>query len=154
MCPVDKLVDRLNELLVQLLDLHLLLRPIVGVDSDVDAMDLLVVLDERLDRFWRKLEGDLVSQDHVDVDDVCLDVDELIVEQCLDERIRVLLQVGIRCLLKHDRRQGPYRICRRQCLGQTSMVLCYAVERTLDPVYPFQSLRQPWLYFRSEDDVD
>jgi len=60
MRPVDKLVDSLNELLMELLDLHLLLRPAIRIGRYIHAMDILVVLDERLYRVGRELECDLI----------------------------------------------------------------------------------------------
>ncbi len=56
----DELVDGLNEVLVKLLALRLLLGPVVRVRLRVDAVDILVVLDQGLDGVRRELVGNLV----------------------------------------------------------------------------------------------
>ena len=104
MSSVDKLVDGLHKVLVELLALLLLLGPVVRVGFGVDAEDVLVVLDEGLDGFDGELECDLVAEDHVDVYDVGFDVEELVVEEGLDEGIGVLAQLRLWRLGKHDGR--------------------------------------------------
>lgn len=98
MCAEDELVDGLHKVLVQLLALLLLLGPVVGVGLCVDAVDLLVVLDKGVNSLDGELVGDLVAQDHVDVDDVGLDVDELVAEEVLHG---VLGHLGLGQLGKH-----------------------------------------------------
>lgn len=83
----DKLVDGLNKVLVKLLALLILLRPVIRTSLGIGAVDVLVVLDERLDGVGGKLEGNLIPQDHVDVDDVSLQVDKLIVGDGLNQRV-------------------------------------------------------------------
>jgi len=83
----DKLVDCLDELFVELLDLYLFLRPVVRIGGNVHAVNVLVVFYEGLDGIWGELEGDLISQDHIHVNNVSLDMDELIVEEGLHQRI-------------------------------------------------------------------
>lgn len=77
----DKLVYGLDEFFVELLDLHLLLRPVVRIGGDVHAVNILVVFYERLYGIWRELESDLISQDHIHVNNVGLDMDELVVKE-------------------------------------------------------------------------
>lgn len=77
----DKLVYGLDEFFVELLDLHLLLRPVVRIGGDVHAVNVLVVFYERLYGIWRELESDFISQDHIHVNNVGLDMDELVVEE-------------------------------------------------------------------------
>ena len=103
----DKLVDGLNKILVKLLALLILLGPVVRAGLGVGTVDILVVLDERLDRVGGELEGDLVPQDHIDVDDVSLQVDELIVGDGLNQRVGILLELVFGSLGKHERGQDP-----------------------------------------------
>ena len=70
----DKLVDGLDVILVKLLGLVILVGPVGGAGLCVDHVDLLVVLNESGDGIRGKLVGDFVAQDHVDVDNVSLDV--------------------------------------------------------------------------------
>ena len=83
----DKLVDSLDELFVELLDLHLLLRPVVRISGDIHAVNVLVVLYEGLYGVWREFEGDLIAQYHIHVNNVSLDMDKLVVEERFHERI-------------------------------------------------------------------
>lgn len=46
-----------------------------------------MILDQRVNRVLGELEGDLVLRNHVDVYDVGLDVDDLVVEHGLHQRI-------------------------------------------------------------------
>ena len=46
-------------------------------------MNILVVLDQRLDRVGRQLESNLVPQYHVHVNNLCFDMNELVVEESL-----------------------------------------------------------------------
>ena len=55
----------------------------------VDAVDVLVVFDQRCDSLRSELEGDLMLGDHIDVYNVCFNVDHLVVEKTFNERIRV-----------------------------------------------------------------
>lgn len=87
MGSVDKLIDGLDELFMELLDLCLLLRPVVRIGSDVDTVDVLVVLYERLDGVRREFESDLVAQHHIHVNNVSLDMDQLIVEKRFHEGV-------------------------------------------------------------------
>lgn len=103
----DKLVDGLNEILMKLLALLFLLGPVVRAGLSVRAMDILVVLDERLDRVGGELEGDLVPQNHIDVDDVSLKVDELVVGDGLNQGVGILLELVFGSLGKHERSQDP-----------------------------------------------
>lgn len=100
MGAVDELVDGLDKVFVELLALLLLLGPLVGVGLGVNAVNLLVVLDEGIDGVGGELKGNLIAQDHVDVDDVSLDVDELVVEEVLHG---VLGHIGLGNLGQHER---------------------------------------------------
>jgi hypothetical protein len=60
MCPVDKLIDGLNELFMQFFDLHVLLGPIVRIRGDVYTMDVFMILYQRFYRVGCELECDLV----------------------------------------------------------------------------------------------
>lgn len=154
MCPEDKLVDGLDEVLVKLLALCFLLGPVVGVGLCIDTVDVLVVLNQGLDGVRRQLVSNLVSQYHVDVHNVGLEVDELVVEDGLNQRVGVFPELRLGGLGQHQRSQGPDGIWRRQGLGQTSLVLRYTVEWALDPVDALECLREPRLYLGSEDHVD
>lgn len=83
----DELVDSLDELFVELLDLHLLLRPVVRMGRDVHTVNVLVVFYEGLYGIRGEFEGDLIPQYHIHVDDVGLDMDELVVEERLHQGI-------------------------------------------------------------------
>jgi hypothetical protein len=83
----DKLVDGLDELFVELLDLYLFLRPVVRIGGDVHAVDVLVVLYEGLYGIRGEFESNLISQYHIHVNNVSLDMDELVIEKCLHQRI-------------------------------------------------------------------
>lgn len=152
---VDKLVDGLDEVLMQLLGLVVLVRPVGGLGSGVNHVDILVKLDEGFNGVLAELESNLIAQNHVHMDHICLDMYELVVEERLDQGIRVLLHFGLGRLGQHQRCQGPDGVFVRQELGQTSLVLHDAVERTLDTVDSLQCLREPLLWLAgSEDDVD
>jgi len=71
-------------------------------------MNILVVFDQGFDRVGRQLECDLVPQYHIHVDDICFDVNELVVEESLHQRVRVFAQFGFWSFWKHDRGEGPY----------------------------------------------
>ena len=101
MRPEDKLVNGLDKVIVQLLTLLLLLGPVVRIGLSVDAVDVLMVLDQRLDSIGRQLVSNLVLQDHVNMDDVSLQVDELVVGDGLDQRVGVFPEFGVRGLRKH-----------------------------------------------------
>lgn len=133
----DELVDGLDKVLVKLLALLLLLGPVVRVGLGVGAVDILVVLDERLDRVGSELEGDLVPQDHINVNNVSLQVDELVVGDGLNQRVGILLELVFRSLGEHERGQDPDGVRRGEGLGQAFCVLGYAVERPLDFVDAF-----------------
>lgn len=109
MGSVHKLVDGLNKLLVHLLDLQLLLRPVVRIGRNVHTMDVLVILDQGFYRIWRELECDLIPEYHVDMDDICFDVKELIVEQGFNQRVLILAQFRVRSFCDHEGGEGPYR---------------------------------------------
>lgn len=46
-------------------------------------MNILVVLDQRLDGVGRQLECNLVPQYHIHMDNICFDVNELVVKERL-----------------------------------------------------------------------
>lgn len=98
MCAENKLVDGLHKIFMQLLALLLLLRPVVGVRLGINAVDVLVVLDEGVNGFDGELVRNLVAQDHVDVNDVGLDVNELMAEEIL---CRVFWHLGLGQLGEH-----------------------------------------------------
>jgi hypothetical protein len=104
MSAEDELVDGLDEILVKLLALLLLLRPVVGVCLGVNAVNLLVVLDQSIDGVGSELVSDFVAQHHVDVDDVCLEVNELIAEVLL---VRFSWHVSLGALWEHDGGECP-----------------------------------------------
>lgn len=137
----DEPVGRLDELLVHLLDLCLLFRPAPGACRRIDGVDVLVVVDQSLDRFRCQLEGDLVLRDHVDVDDIGLDVDQLKVEDAFYQRVVVLAQFRFWCSREHERAEGPDGSSAAESLCQTSKVLRHTVERSLDPVDALERLR-------------
>ncbi len=99
MRPENELVDRLDKLFVQLFDLDLLLRPVICAGGNINTVNLLMVLDQGFDGLGRKLERDLVAEDQVDMDDVCINMQQLIVENGLDQWVRVLPQIRIWRLL-------------------------------------------------------
>ena len=109
MSVVDKLVDGLDKIFMQLLALLLLLGPVVGVGLDVNAMDLLVILDKGVNGVCGQLESDLVAQNHVDVDNVSLEVDKLMAEESL---VVVRGHLCFGQLGEHERGQGPDSIGR------------------------------------------
>jgi hypothetical protein len=100
----DELVDGLDEILVKLLALLLLLRPVVGVCLGVNAVNLLVVLDQSIDGVGSELVSDFVAQHHVDVDNVSLKVNELIAEVLL---VGFSWHVGLGALWEHDGGECP-----------------------------------------------
>lgn len=104
MSAEDELVDRLNEILVKLLALLFLLRPVVGIRFGVNAVDLLVVLDQSIDGVGSELVSDFVAQHHVDVNNVSFKVDELIAEVLF---VRFSWHVGFGALREHDGGECP-----------------------------------------------
>ena len=74
-----------------------------------------MVLYQRLDRFRCKLEGDFILRDHVDMNNVSLDVYDLVVEKSFDQWVLILSELRIRSLRQHDRAKSPYR--RGPCKG-------------------------------------
>jgi len=151
--PEDKFVDGLDKVLVQLLTLLLLLRPVISIGLDVDAVDVLVILDQRLDGVGRQLVSDLIPQDHVNMNDVSLKVDELVVKYGLDQRVRVFPELRVRGLWKYQGGEGPDGVWRGKGLGQTSLVLRHA-ERAFDPIDALECFCKPWLDLGAQDDVD
>jgi hypothetical protein len=94
----DELVDVLYKIFVKLLALLLLIRPVVSVGLGIDTVNLLVVLSKSFDSVFGELVGDLVAQNHVDMNNIRLDVNKLIVSG-LHERIAgISLGVGLGCL--------------------------------------------------------
>jgi hypothetical protein len=71
-------------------------------------MNILVIFDQGFDRVGSQLERDLVPQYHIHMDDICFDVNELVVEESLYQRVRVFAQFGVWSFWKHDRGEGPY----------------------------------------------
>lgn len=140
MRPKNEPVDCLDKILVQLLGLLILFRPVIGCGLGVNTVDLLVILDESTDRIWGELVGDLVAQNHIHMYNISLDVQKLKVANGLEQWIRIRLQLGFWELGQHDGGQGPDGIWRRQDIGQTSLVLGYAVERALDLVDALKGL--------------
>lgn len=116
-------------------------------------MHFFMVFHQRLDGLWRQLEGDLVLGDHVDMNDVCFDIQDLIIEQSLDERVGIFAKFRIRCLGEHERTQRPDGGWRGEGLGQASKVLRHAVQWPLDSVYPLQCRRQPGIYLGVQDNI-
>lgn len=116
-------------------------------------MNVLMILHQRINRFWGKFEGDLILRNHVDMYDVSFDVYNLVVEERLYQRVLVFAQLGFWGFRKHQGAQCPDCRRRRQSLGQTSKVLRHTVERSLDSVDPFESGCQPRVDFAVEDDV-
>lgn len=90
---IDELVCSLDEFLLQLLQLGFLSGPVPGVGGSVDGVYILVVLNQSLYCLGRQLEGNFVPGDHVDMYDVCLEMDHLIVEQRLHVRVVILLEL-------------------------------------------------------------
>lgn len=84
MGAVDKLVDGLDKVLVELFALLLLFRPVVGAGLCISAVDLVMVLDQGINGIGCEFVGDFVAQDHVDVNNVGLDVNELVAEELLE----------------------------------------------------------------------
>jgi hypothetical protein len=104
----DKLVDGLDKVLMKLLALLLLLGPVIGRGLCVNAEDVLVIVNQSVDGVGGELVSNLVAQDHVDVDDVSLNMNQLVVHDGLDEGVVVVsLEVGLGGLGKHDGGQGP-----------------------------------------------
>ena len=154
MSPEDELVDCLDKVFVQFLALLILLRPVVCVRLGVNAVDVFMVLDKGFDCVGCKLVGDLISKYHVNMNDVSLQVYQLVVENSLDQRVGIFPKLGFRSLWEHKRGQCPDGIWRRQCLGQTSLMLRYTVERSLDPVDTLECLCQPRLNLGTQHDVN
>lgn len=74
----------------------------MDIRSGVDAMYLLVVLDQTVYCVLCKLVCDLVPQNHVHVNDVGLNMDELIVEEGFHQRIAILAQFRLGRLGEHQ----------------------------------------------------
>ena len=100
-------------------------------------MDVFVVLDQGVDGFGCELKGDLVLQHHIDMDHIRFDMDDLVVEQGLDQRVGVLAEVDLGCFGQHNGAEGPYGRGRGQCLCQTARVLLDAIQGALDTVDSF-----------------
>lgn len=81
---------------MKLLGLLLLLSPMPRLGLAVLEIDILVIVDQFLDGVLRELEGDLMGEYKVDMDDMGLDVEELISEEGIDDRVFVLLDFGFR----------------------------------------------------------
>lgn len=150
---IDELVGGLNKVFLQFLQLDFLLRPIPGARRGVDGMHIFMIFNERLDGLWGQLEGDLVLGDHVDVDDVCFDIQDLVVEQRLHERVGVFAEFGVWRLGEHDGTQGPDGRRAGKDFGQASKVLRDAIQRPLHSIDPLQCRRQPWIYLGIQDDI-
>jgi hypothetical protein len=80
----NKFIDALDKVFVKLLTLLLLVCPVVWVGLGIDTVNHLVVLNERIDGILCELVGDLISQNHVDMNNVSLNMDELIVHDGLE----------------------------------------------------------------------
>ncbi|RSL70164.1 hypothetical protein CEP51_012237 [Fusarium floridanum] len=78
----DQFVNGLNKLLMKLLAP---LPPIAGV-GHVNAVEILVMLDEGADGIFGELVGDLVAQNHTDTHDVSLNLKSLATRVGLDKR--------------------------------------------------------------------
>lgn len=96
-CSEDESVDSLYEILLELLDLGFLLRPGVSVSLDVDQVDILMIFDQSVDALLCKFEDNFMLRNHVDVNNICFDVSELIVEHAFDKDVIILnkLRVGL-----------------------------------------------------------
>lgn len=151
MGAINEAVDGLDKVFVKLVALLFLVRPVMGSGLGVLAMYLLVVQDEGLDGVRRQLVGHLVAQDHVDVNDVGLDMEELVTEHAV---IWVLGHVGVGHLGEHEGGEGPYGAGGGQGLREASLVLGYAVEGSLDTVDALEGLGQPGVNLGAEDDID
>lgn len=90
-------------------------------------------------------------RDHVNVYNVSLNVQELVIEDGLDKRIRVFAQIGIGGLGNHEGRQRPYCVWSRKSLGQASEVLSCAIERSSHTIHPLERLCQPCFNARVEN---
>lgn len=151
MCAKDKLVDGLDKVFVKLLGLLFLAGPVRRVCLGIDAVNLLVVVDESLDCVSGELVSDLVAQDHVDMDNVCFEVDELVAKEVL---VGIRGHICFRQLGQHQGGEGPDGIWRRQGLGEASLVLRDAVEGPLDFVDTLERLGEPRLDLGTQDDID
>ncbi len=147
----NELVDGLHKVVVQLLALLFLSRPVGRVRLGVDAVNLLVVLNKGVDGVDGELVGDLVAVDHVDVDNVGLNVDELVAEHVLGV---VGGHVGLGELGQHDGSERPDGILVGEGLGEASLVLGHRVERALNTVDALERQGQPRLDLGAEDDID
>jgi len=109
----NKLVDVLDEIIVKLLALLFLVGPVVCAGLGIDTVDLLVVLNQSINGVFRELVGNLVSQNHVDMNNISLNVDQLIVHDSLNQGVgSIPLKVGLGCLGQHKRGQCPDGIWR------------------------------------------
>lgn len=140
-CAVDEAVDSLNKSLLHLFDLGILFGPRVGGSSHVDRVDVVVVVDESVDGVLSQLESDLVLRDHVDVDNVGLDGQQVVVEHGLPRRL--FAQLGVGCTGQHERRQQPDGGRGAKGFCQESKVLWDAVQRAFDAADALEGNRQP-----------
>lgn len=138
--PEDVTVDSLHKLILELLQLGILLGPVPGGCGNIDRVNILVVLGKGVDGVGRELEGNLMLRDHVDVDHISFDVNDLVVEDGLNKRVGVPAQFGIGGLGDHYRAQGPDGIGTGECFCEAARVLLNAVEGTFDTVCALQRL--------------
>jgi hypothetical protein len=95
----DELVDVLNKIFVKLLALLVLIRPVVSVGLGINAVNLLMVFNQSIDGVICEFVGDLILQNHIDMNNISLNMDELIVSDGLYERIAdVSLEPCLVCL--------------------------------------------------------
>ena len=104
MSAEDKLIDSLDKVFVEFLALLFFLRPFVSVCLGIGAVDLLVIFNQRVDCVGGELVCDLIAQNHVNVDNVSVDVNELMAEESLGG-IRRHICLGE--LGEHQRGEGP-----------------------------------------------
>lgn len=147
----NELVDSLHKIVVQLLALLFLSRPLGRVCLGIDAVNLLVVLDKGVDGVSGELVGDLVAVDHVDVNNVSLNVDEVVAEEVLGV---VCGHVGFGELGQHDGSESPDGIFVGKRLGEASLVLGHRVERALNTVDALERQGQPRLDLGAKNDID
>ena len=101
MSAIDVSIDSLNEVVLQFLQLAFFLGPVPGVGSNIDGIYILVVVYQCVDSVLSELESDLVLRHHVNVDHIAFNVYHLVVVDCLNKRIGVLLEFRVRGL-GHD----------------------------------------------------
>jgi len=95
MSAEDELINGLDEVVVKLLCLLLLLWPVRDTSLSIWAVHILVVLDQGLDRLWCELVGDFVAQDHIDVNDIGLEMNHLVVIKGFAQRVFILDQLRV-----------------------------------------------------------